>query len=258
MRADAAPVRALDWLNRQTLEHARRVIVLDRFMAERVIAKYDVSDKLSILPPWPHFEAPDAPLAHAENPFRERHGFGTRRVVMYSGNLSPVHPIDTFLDASRTFAGDPHLCFVFVGGGLGRERIERMKRESQLTNLYTLPYQPLEELPRSLAAADVHLVAMGEPMVGIVHPCKIYGAMAAGRPVLALSPARSHVADLLTADGVGWRIEHGDVPGVRRALEQISQSDPAALNGMGLRAQQIVRQRFSRSRLVDEFCDLLG
>ena len=35
---------------------------------------------------------------------------------------------------------------------------------------------------RLLAArADVHVVSLGEKMVGIIHPCKIYGAMAVAR-----------------------------------------------------------------------------
>ncbi|HKU37590.1 MAG TPA: glycosyltransferase family 4 protein [Polyangiales bacterium] len=258
MRSDAAPVRALDWLNRQTLERARRVIALDRFMAERVTAKLDVSHKLSILPPWPHLEVGDAPLAHADNPFRAQHGFGSQRVVMYSGNLSPVHPLDTFLEAARAFADDPRLRFVFVGGGLGREQIERVKREAGWSNLLTLPYQPLAALPLSLSAADVHLVAMGDAMVGIVHPCKIYGAMAAGRPILALCPARSHVGDLVARHGLGWQTEHGDVPSLRHAIAQIAQLDAAALNAMGLAAQQMVRERFSRQALIGQFCDLLS
>ena len=34
-------------------------------------------------------------------------------------------------------------------------------------------------------------------MVGIIHPCKIYGAMAAARPILFLGPNPSHISDLL-------------------------------------------------------------
>jgi hypothetical protein len=33
-------------------------------------------------------------------------------------------------------------------------------------------------------------------MVGIIHPCKIYGAMAAAKPILYFGPQPSHITDL--------------------------------------------------------------
>jgi len=47
-----APVKVFDALNRMILKRAADVIVLDRFMAERINRKLDVSSKLTILPPW--------------------------------------------------------------------------------------------------------------------------------------------------------------------------------------------------------------
>ncbi|HKP62000.1 MAG TPA: glycosyltransferase family 4 protein [Polyangiales bacterium] len=257
LAADAAPVRAFEWANQLVLSQARRVVALDRYMAERVASKYGVASKLVVLAPWSHLDPAEPPLPHERNAFRSRHGFDGTRVVMYSGNLSPVHPITTFLDAARSLADDPKLRFVFVGGGLGREEIERVKREHQMTNLQTLPYQPFQTLRESLSAADLHLVAMGDEMVGIVHPCKIYGAMAVGRPVLALGPERSHIVDLVRSTGAGWHAAHGDVAAVSRTLRELVAKDREELADMGRRAQGAIEAGFSRRRLLGRFCDLL-
>ena len=53
-----------------------------------------------------------------------------------------------------------------------------------LSNALSLPYLPLEELRFSQAAADVHVVTLGNLLAGIVHPCKLYGALEVSRPVL--------------------------------------------------------------------------
>src|SRR6476620_11382740 len=45
--------RVFDYVNRVVLRRASDVIVLDRFMAERINSKVDVSQKMTILPPWP-------------------------------------------------------------------------------------------------------------------------------------------------------------------------------------------------------------
>jgi len=254
LTADAMPVRALDWLNVQALGHAANVITLDRFMAERVCAKFPVGERLSVLPPWPHVQV-DTTASAAE--FREEHDFGSARVVMYSGNLSPVHPVTTLLDAAHALRDDLRLLFVFIGGGLGREQIEQAIVERGMANLRTLPYQPLAMLQQSLSAADVHVVAMGNAMVGIVHPSKIYGALAVGRPILALAPKTSHVAELVASENVGWVIAHGDVEGATRVLREIAAAPPDVLAEMGERARAVARKQFDRDQLIERFCSLL-
>ena len=253
----ALPVRAFDWLNRSVLRSAHRVVALDRFMAERLCRKLDVRDKLAIVPPWPHVDASQPLTAAAGRRFRNQHGLEGCRVVMYSGNLSPVHPVATVLEAARRLRDERRLMFVFVGAGLGRAAIEEFVVEHALTNVRTLPYQQLSELEESLSAADVHLVSMGDPMVGIVHPCKIYGAMAVARPILALGPRGSHVAEIVRAHGIGWHVEHGDVDSMLRALGEIAQCDAPRLEALGARARKAVVDEFSKAQLRRRFCDVL-
>lgn len=258
LSSDASLVRALDWLNQQTFARAGRIFVLDRFMAERVRAKGASAAQLVVLPPWPHGDAREPSLPHAQNPFRRTHAFGAARVVMYSGNLSPIHPITTLLEAARRLRDDSRLRFVFVGGGLGRDAVERESREHRLANIRTLPYQPLSELRQSLSAADVHVVSMGSAMVGIVHPCKIYGAMAVARPIFALAPETSHVAELVRSADIGWCVAHADVSAAVRTLREIAAVPDETLAAMGGRAQDLVRRQFDRNVLIAEFCDALG
>lgn len=249
--------RIFDWINRAILRRASDVIALDRFMRERLERKTAIAGNTAIIPPWPHLDQLDAALPHPSNPFREKHGLVGKFVIMYSGNLSPTHPLTTILEAAKRLAGRPELLFLFVGGGLGRQEIERFVELNRPPNIRLLPYQPLAELRYSLSAADVHLVAMGNEMVGVVHPCKIYGAMAVGRPILLIGPRPCHVSDILDEYDVGWQIEHGDVDQASARIEQILSTNPSALEEKGRRAQQAVAQRFSRRALCGEFCDVL-
>jgi hypothetical protein len=253
----ALPVRAFDWMNRQTLAHAARVIVLDEFMAERLQSKFDVRNKLSVVRLWPQVDPTLPVLHHSENTFRSEHQLGEARVLMYSGNLSPVHPITTCLDAAVALRDEPRLMFVFVGGGLGRKVIERYVTEHQLRNVRIVSYQPLSQLRVSLAAADLHLVSMGAAMVGIVHPSKIYSAMAVGRPVFALGPRDSHVGDLVERHRIGWRVDHDDTVGAVTALTDFLNASADDLAAMGMRARQAATLEFSKSRLLRDFCEQL-
>jgi len=251
------PARAFERLNRAVLRRASDVIALDRFMAERLERKLPVAAKTTVIPPWPHIDRVDAVLAHESNPFRRAHGLDGKFVIMYSGNLSPAHPVGTILEAARRLERHRELLFLFIGGGLGRQEIESFVRRHPAAQVRMLPYQPLAELHRSLSAADVHLVTLGERLVGVCHPCKIYGAMAVGRPILLVGPQPSHVSDILEAHPIGWRVGHGDVDGAVACIERMLSTDPASLAAMGARAQQVVAQRFSRARLCPAFCDVL-
>ena len=115
---------------------------------------------------------------------------------------------------------DPRLLVLCVGGGSGKEEVERMIA-SGVKNLRSLPYQPFDRIRYSLSAADVHVVSIGNDVVGIVHPCKVYGAMAVSRPILLLGPKHNHVSDLVERHKIGWHVEHGDEDGAQRALEQM-------------------------------------
>lgn len=244
--------RAFDWLNRRVLARARAVIVLDRFMAKRVLAKLDVRHKLAVLPPWPHEEHLGT-VPREGNPFRREHGLDGRFVVMYSGNHGPSNPLATALGAAVRLRDDPRFAFVFVGGGVGKAEVDAVAGPSILS----LPYQPLERLRYSLSAADVHLVTLGDDVVGIVHPCKIYGAMAVERPVLLIGPEESHVGDLLKRETIGWRVGHGDVEGMVRLLRSLVETDPRELEAMGRRARCVLEGGLGKDELCGRLCDVV-
>ena len=214
---------------------ARQVVTLDRFMAERLERKASLGGRLSVIPPWPH-ETHLAPVAHEDNPFRRREGLEGKRVLMYSGNMSPAHPLDTILAASLRLRNHPQAMFLFIGGGLGRRKVEEFIERHRPPNVRLLPYEPLEQLRFSLSAADVHLVSMGDAMVGIVHPCKMYGAMACARPALLFGPRGCHLGELIEKHRIGWIVAHGDVDGAVALIERILGMDQAELTAMGRRA----------------------
>lgn len=249
-------VRIFDWLNRQILRRSQTVVALDRFMAERLNRKVEISDKLVVFPPWP-LEDHVEPVAHADNPFRKEQGLDGKTVIMYSGNLSIASPVDTILEVAKRVTDLPDLVFLFIGGGLVKKQIDELIAREKPTNIRTLPYQPMEKLRYSLSAADVHLVAVGEKIVGICHPCKIYGSMAVARPVLSLGPAECHASDILAEGEIGWAIEHGDVDKAEQVIREIYATNESERMAMGREARQIVDRQYSKQYLCGRFADVV-
>jgi hypothetical protein len=248
--------RTLSGINRFILRNTSLVIALDRFMAERLQRYTWIDSKLLVLPPWPH-ETFIEDVPAETNPFRKAHGLCGKFVVMYSGNHSPSNPLATLLQAALRFRDDDRTRFLFVGGGLGKREVESFIKEHNLNNALSLPYQPLADLRYSLSAADVHVVSLGSDMVGIIHPCKVYGAMAVSRPVLFFGPKPSHIADLLDEDFFGWDVTHGDVDRAEKAIRSAMSLSPAELKQVGRAGLALLQQRLSQDYLCTRFCEAL-
>jgi hypothetical protein len=92
-------------------------------------------------------------------------------------------------------------------------------------------------------------------MVGIIHPCKVYGAMAVAKPVLYFGPNPSHIADLLRDHNFGWPVRHGDVSGAIETIKRLRAADPAELRRMGKIAQRVLGKSLSQELLCGRMCD---
>jgi colanic acid biosynthesis glycosyl transferase WcaI len=251
-REGSRSVRVMEWLNRAILRRADVVIALDHTMADRLERKQPVADKMVIVPPWPE-EDDVREVPPDENPFRALHGLDGKRVIMYSGTLGLANPVSTLLEAAEQFEDQPDLVFLFVGGGAGMSEIRSRNRP----NVRWLPYQPFDQLRYSLSAGDVHVVSLGDAMAGIVHPCKVYGAMARGRPILYLGPPASHVTEMMAEADFGWQVRHGDVAGAVAVIRAILEAEPAALKRLGAHGQALIEDNRTRRISCGRVCDAI-
>lgn len=211
--------RLFQWMLGYSVKQAARIVVLDRFMRERVLAKGAKAERVMIIPPWSQDDAVGFSFVGRES-FRREHGLADQFVVMYSGNHSPCHPLDTLVGAALKLKAREDIAFCFVGGGSELVKVRDFALRHKLSNVKCLPYQPLDQLANSLSAADLHVVVMGDEFVGIVHPCKIYNIVAVGAPVLYIGPQPSHVTDIAShneSTGI-FLTRHGDVNSVAESI----------------------------------------
>jgi colanic acid biosynthesis glycosyl transferase WcaI len=237
-----------------SLNTAESIVVLDTFMRDRILAKGIPESKISILPPWTH----DSIVRYdktARAEFRRRHGLENKFVVMYSGNHSPCHPLDTLLESARGLSSNQEIAFCFIGGGSEFQKVKSFAAAHSLANVLCLPYQPLDCVAGSLSSADLHVVAMGDPFVGIVHPCKIYNILALGIPFLYIGPERSHITELIAhkgVDGYAHSAVHGDAKSVTTAITCARRLRPAP-SAAGAR----LAAHFSQATLLPRFTEVI-
>ncbi len=233
---------------------ARKLIVLDRFVKERLVAKGIAKEKIIVIPPWSHdqhaFYSPEGRTA-----FRAAHGLSNKFVVMHSGNHSPCHPLETLLQAVLQLAPHSDIRFFFIGGGSEYGKVKEFVKRHTLSNVEFLPYQPLNTLAETLSSADLHVTVMGDAFAGIVHPCKIYNILSTGSPFLYIGPEESHIEDIIKSlgnDGA-YSARHGDAGSVVEKILEAQGKSKSRERG----ALQEAGKWYSRANLLPRMTEAL-
>jgi len=188
------------------------------------------------------------PMAHENNPLRVEWGLSGKFTVMYSGNFGRVHAFEEIADAMRHLAGEPNIYFVLIGEGAGLDTLQQLVQKTGINNVSFKPYQPKELLHYSLGAADLHLVSLKAGMEDLVMPSKLYGILAAGRPVAFIGEQDSDIGRLLHREQVGFAVTQADGDGLAQQILTLAR-DPK---------RQIQYQSNARALFEREFTLYLG
>ncbi len=246
-RAGGVMDRSLGQVTAQTLRSADAVIALGRDMRERILQRYGRhvrADRIHVIPPWADGREL-FPLDRAANPLAAELGLRDTFNLVYSGNLGVAHDVKTILEAIELTAGNARLCWLFIGGGKGLERLRERAARAAWARVRILPYQPRERLNQSLNLADVHLVSQLPPFIGLVVPSKLFGIMAVGRPTIMTGPREAECSRILTEHDAGIIVANGDAARLARAIDRLS-NDPAACREMGDRARGAFERHYDR------------
>ena len=118
-------------------------------------------------------------------------------------------------------------------------------------------YQPRELLSQSLSSADVHFVGLGRGLSGYVVPSRLYGILAAGRPVLVGADEDSETAMLVREVGCGLVVPPGRPDLLADAIRSMMTGQHDLLE-MGDRGRTWVEVHADRSLAIERYRGVLA
>jgi colanic acid biosynthesis glycosyl transferase WcaI len=121
-----------------------------------------------------------------------------RFVLLHAGNLGFYGAWETLLAGASKLA-EEGVGLVFVGDGAQRAGLEAAA--AKLPNVRFLPFFPASQIPSVLAAADAHIITVKRGLEGVVVPSKMYGILAAGKPIVAVAPRECDAVSIGAAKG---------------------------------------------------------
>jgi colanic acid biosynthesis glycosyl transferase WcaI len=224
------------------------IVALGECMKDRLVRRGVPAGKISVADNWAN--------GRAIYPGRRSGGAG-RLVLLYSGNFGLAHDFETLAGAIRTLKEDDRFSFIFAGNGPLKEKLEVFCRRENIHSVEFRPFVGRDELCESLAAGDIGVVTQAAACCGSVVPSKIYGLLAAGRPVLFIGPHQATPARIIERFQCGWNVSCGDVASLVALLEKLVNS-PEEIQAAGGRARQALLEHFDLHIGVDRVCSVLG
>jgi glycosyltransferase involved in cell wall biosynthesis len=176
---------------------------------------------------------------------RAEKGWSDHTVAIFLGTPTLYKGIDTLIAAAR-LVDEPGLKVVIAGAGPRSELWNGKVRMSD-TNIEIIGLRPFEEMPATLAAADIAVIPQNEGPATIGQvPVKLIDAMAMGKAIVA-----SAVSDIpRIIDGCGIVCKPGDADDLAAKLTMLA-SDEEMRKQIGAKARARCIERHSYDALEE-------
>jgi colanic acid biosynthesis glycosyl transferase WcaI len=142
---------------------------------------------------------------------------------------------------------------VFVGEGAECRRLRA--RANGQSNVRFLPFFPANKISSVLAAADAHLITVKRRLEGVVVPSKMYGILAAGKPIVAVAPPECDVVAIGEKRGFSISADPDDPAEFAASVRKLVH-DPDRLRRMGELARSAAPE-YERSKELRKFVSVL-
>lgn len=183
------------FLNKISFKKSSHIFTIGEQMAQR-IKFYSSNVPVSVIPNWCD-ENLKYPLKNEilslDSLFQKNEN---DLVILYAGNIGITHPIEFIIEIAKKTRFLP-IKWVFIGeGGKKRNLLNKIKIHN-LSNVVSLPYQPLENFGLILKSADIGLILLDSNISGMSIPSKTYNLLKYGKPLLAICDSNNEIATLI-------------------------------------------------------------
>ena len=249
-----ALVQVLRGLVAYYLRRADHIVAIGERMRERLVVKGASAERISVISNWVDTTA--ILVGSHDNEWARKNVLAGRFVVMHSGNVGHAQNLDNLVRASTFLRDLNDLVMPIVGSGARHAEIMDLAQRLDADKILFLPYQPRDVLTQSLGAAHLHYVGLARGLSGFAVPSRVYGILAAGRPVIVAADPDSETARLVIEADCGVAIPP-DRPDLLAAAIRDAYEGRHDLEAMGRRGREYAVREADRSVALARYRTLI-
>lgn len=243
-------------LDKYSCRKADKVIVVGRDMIETLHKRFESMPPYAYINNWiDEQEITPLPPDHKQvTEFRRKYGFENKFVIMYSGNIGLYYDLVNLIKIIERFQDRTEIVFAFIGEGSVLEELIAYKETKALSNVVFIPYQDKKQLVYSLNAGDVHFVVNAKGIKGVSVPSKLYGVMAAGKPILGILETGSEARLIIEEAECGLSVDPGDYEAIEKLIDKyILLSGTDELREMGRRGRKYLIDNLTKAVSIEKY-----
>jgi len=186
--------------------------------------------------------------------FKKKYGIQDKKIIMYSGNIGLYYDLENLIKVIEKFKDRNDVVFTFVGDGTKKKEIETYTIEHQLTNVIFIPYQDKKNLLYSLNACDAQFCISAKGIKGVSVPSKIYGIMAAGKPIIGVLENGAEARFIMEETKCGLVSEPGDYESLEDNIRWfIDNTESKQETEMGMRGREYLVNNLTKNISIKKY-----
>ena len=176
-------------------------------------------------------------------------------VLLYAGSMGAAQGLEALIEACSLIEDD-RFVMLMAGSGLREDALRRQAKAVSPRNVRFLGRVPQESMSDLMATADAAFISLEQnPLSEMTMPSKTQVALACGRAVLVAGSG--DVAEVVSANGVGFIAVPGSAPSIAGAIGELVAVGRGGLMKLGATARRLYEDEFSMRRTTTLIEDLL-
>ncbi|MEH7583578.1 glycosyltransferase family 4 protein, partial [Priestia megaterium] len=251
-------LKAMMWFDKFSCRQADKVIVVGRDMVETLKGRFKgrkVPNHTFINNWIDEKEIYPLPADHKKVvAFKEKYGLQDKFIIMYSGNLGLYYDLENLMNVIEKFKDREDVIFAFVGEGTIRKNLVQYTEKNNLQNVRFIPYQDKADLIYSLNAGDVHWCLNAKGIKGVSVPSKLYGIIAAGKPILGALEKGSEARLIIEETQCGYVTEPGKYKEVEELIQRfLDEKESNKLTKMSERGREYLVRNLTKDVSINKY-----
>lgn len=180
-------------------------------------------------------------------------GLKDKFIVLFGGNIGLGQRIENILLLARHYKNNDDIRFVIIGKGIEKNRLERIAKEEELSNIVFMNFMPQDEYLTFMKNADVGLISINEKYRVPTCPSKAVAYMSLGVPIFAIINPNNDYKDFIVNSGAGYVVEGGDETNILEEFNKMI-SSPSILKCM----KDAGKKFYSEYLTVEKACETIS
>lgn len=246
--------KLMNYMNGKIYGNAEKIIALGKDMKNVISNKGIDKEKIEIVTNWAdstvNFEK------KVEEEFYKNQGLQQSFNILYTGNISRVHDIDTIINVARKLKDNKKIKFTFIGDGNRKQDIIDLKKNEGLDNIQVGNYMFGEEYNNLLNCADVFITTLQKGIEGLGVPSKTYTYMSVAKPLIAIMSKDSEIGSVVNEYKLGKQFESNEVANIADFIFNM-QADKIMYEEICENVRNKFKNEYERKKVTKKFYNII-